>query len=68
MIVRNLRVSTKIIDVIRNMLPDNPLIQEFLIELIYDESELKAGQRWRNTYREKLKEYTERSEIPNAHN
>ena len=59
------RMRGPIVQAIRETASD-PLTQEFVTELLYEEAEHKGQWRWKETYREKIKEFADRRLDENA--
>lgn len=55
------RISSKIIEAIREAAAEEPILQHFLLELLYVEAEHPSQWWWKDPYRQKLMEYSSRS-------
>ena len=54
--------NERILNCIKEICKDKPVIADFLIDLIYEEIENPGAWRWRDTYRKKIMQFLEREE------
>ena len=54
------RINEQILKCIRINTKNDKVIEEFLIELIYEEAEHPGQWWWKDTYKKKIKEYSEK--------
>lgn len=59
------RLSSKVLKAVKES-TDDSLTRELLTELLYEEAEQKGQWHWKQPYREKIKEFTDRRAGQNA--
>lgn len=51
------QINERILNCIKNICKDKPLIAEFLVDLIYEEVENPGLWKWREVYRKKIMQF-----------
>lgn len=59
------KISRQILQAVRTVAEANPVVREFLFELLFMEAEREGQWRWKDTYRGKIREYTPRKDTDN---